>query len=92
MSELHEETFPVVVVVEHHGISFLAVASSTSCFLEVCFEAGGTVFVYHQSHVGFVDAHAEGVGGHHGSDVASLPCFLPLVFVHVVESGVIGSG
>ena len=82
----------VAVVIEQHGVRALAVTSRTACLLEIGFDAVRTVDVYHQPYIGFVDAHAEGVGGHHHADPAFLPRLLPFVLYTCVETGVIERG
>ncbi len=42
-----------------------------------------------EAHVGLVDAHSEGVGGHHHAHIAALPLLLSLVAHAVVEAGVV---
>ena len=58
-----------------------AVAAGTSGFLEIGFQGIGRIEVHHQSHIGFVDAHAEGIGGHHHAGAVLLPSFLPRTLV-----------
>ena len=75
-----------------HGERLLAVASASPGFLIVFFERWGQVVVHHQAHIGFVNAHAEGVGGYHDSHFATLPSVLAHLFVLGVEAGVVGFG
>ena len=82
----------VAAVVEHCAERRFSVASCASRFLEIGLERVGAVDVYHHAHVGFVDAHAEGVGGHHHAHLVVLPVALSLVFGGAVESGVIEGG
>ena len=85
--------FPfVVVVVEHHGVGLFAVAPGAPGLLEVGFYGVGAVDVNDQPDVGFVDAHSEGVGGHHHACAAVVPLALPLVPDDVFQSGVVGKG
>ena len=43
--------------------TWLAVPTCPTCFLVITLEVGGEVEVEDKTDVGFVDAHAEGVGG-----------------------------
>ena len=78
----------VRVVVEQHGVGFLSVAPGASCLLEVGFDAAGAVDVDDQSHVGLVDAHAEGVGSHDDALAGVGPLFLVRVLCGIIHSGV----
>ena len=82
----------VCIVVEQYGIGFPAVAPSTSCFLEVGLDAVRTVDVDHEAHIGFVDAHAEGISGHHHAYFVLLPPSLALILDGTVESCVVEGG
>ena len=44
---------------QEDGLGRCAVASGSSGFLEIGFQGIGRIEVYHESHIGFVDAHAE---------------------------------
>ena len=46
----------------------------------------------HEPHVRFVDAHAEGVGGHHHARLAREPLLLPQRPLGVSQSAVVGGG
>ena len=61
---------------EEHRFGRRTVAAGTSRLLEIGFQGIGRIKVYHQSHIGFVDAHAEGIGGHHHAGAVLLPSFL----------------
>ena len=54
----------VLVAVEGHTLAFAAVTSRTSRLLVVALQALRDVVVDHETHIGLVDAHAEGDGGH----------------------------
>ena len=65
----------------------LSVASCPARFLEVCLYGAWGVGVNDEAHVGLVDAHAEGVGGHDDAFLVSLPVGLMSVFHGDVKSG-----
>ena len=48
--------------------------------------------MYHYAHVGFVDTHSEGVGGHHDAHLVLLPVILSALLDLEIQSGVIGCG
>ena len=60
-------------VVDEDGIGKFTVSSGTSRFLEVGFYAVRYVKVENQSDIGFVDSHAEGIGGDHDAGSVFLP-------------------
>ena len=82
----------VTFIIEQHGISFLAVASGASCFLEIGLDAVRTVDVDDQTHIGLVDAHAESICCHHHTDLVLLPGILSLILDSSVETGMIEGG
>ena len=45
-----------------------------------------------QTHVGLVDAHAKGVGGHHDAEVVIVPVALPLVFGGMLQPRMVVGG
>ena len=47
--------------------------------------------MHHEAHVGFIDAHAEGDGGHHHLQIVTLERFLHLRAAIVVQPGVVGA-
>ena len=63
----------VLLVAEQHGVGMATITASASCLLEISLEGVGNIVVNHDSHIGFVDAHAEGVGRHHDAAVAFGP-------------------
>ena len=82
----------VTVVIEQHRVRAFAVTSCTACLLEIGLDAVWAVDMDNQPYIGFVDAHTEGVGGHHHADPAFLPSLLPFIFHTRVETGVIERG
>ena len=60
----------VLLGVEQHAPGRLLVPSGPARFLQVVLQRPGNVGVNHQPDVGLVDAHAEGVGGDDGPQVA----------------------
>ena len=82
----------VALAEEQHGEGLLSVASGTSCLLEVSLGRVGHIHMDHDAHVGFVDAHAEGIGGHHHPMLVLYPALLSLVLHVVVQSGMIEGG
>ena len=79
----------VLIVIERDAVALAAVATGTPRFLIVTFEALGNVVVDDEAHVGLVDAHAEGDGGH--DDVNLFHQELVLVFLAglAVQSGMV---
>jgi len=55
----------VVQAVGHPRVGGLAVAPGAAGFLVIAFDVFGHVQVRHKAHIGLVDAHAKGNGGHH---------------------------
>ena len=55
----------VLQPVSHPGVCRQAVTAGATGLLVVGFQRLGQVHVGHEAHVGLVDAHAEGNGGHH---------------------------
>ena len=82
----------VGLIIEQYGIGLGTVASGTASFLEVGFDAVGTVDMHYQSYIGLVDTHTEGIGGYHHAHLVGLPCLLPLVFHSRVKAGMIECG
>ena len=78
----------VVLGVEQHAAGILTVASGAAGLLQVVLQGAGDVGVNDQPHVGFVDAHAEGVGGDDGPDVAPYEALLHVLFGFRRQSGV----
>ena len=55
----------IVQAIQHEGVGGLAIASGAAQFLVIFLHIAGQVGVKDVAHVGFVDAHAKGDGGHH---------------------------
>ena len=88
LPDAHEHGAAVSFVVEQHGIGPLAVAPGAARLLVVGFDRVRHLVVHHQADVRFVDAHAEGVGGHHDAHLALRPCALADVLVDGRQAGV----
>ena len=50
--------------VEQHATRRIPVAAGAARLLQVVFQRSRDIGVNHQPHIGLVDAHAEGIGGH----------------------------
>ena len=74
------------------GVGRLAVATRSSCLLEVSLHAVGHVGVQNEAHIGLVDAHAERVGCHHDAYLVAPPTLLSLVLLYAVQSRMIVGG
>ena len=74
---------------EEHGVGLLPVAARAPRLLEVGLGRFGGFDVYHKAHVGLVDAHAKGVGGHHHSRLALVPALLAELLVDAGEACVV---
>nr|GEU28580.1 hypothetical protein [Tanacetum cinerariifolium] len=61
----------VGVVVQQRAFGVLAVAARAARLLVVRLEVGRNLQVDHEARVGLVDAHAEGIGGHHHAALAA---------------------
>ena len=55
----------IAIAEQQHTIRLTAVTARPAGFLIVCLNALGHVVVDNIAHIGFVDTHAEGVGGNH---------------------------
>ena len=82
----------VVVAVEHQAVALQAVAAATAGFLVVALDGLGRVVVNHEAHVGLVDAHAEGDGGHNHVALLVEERVLVVDAGVLVEAGVVGAG
>ena len=82
----------VVVAVEHQAVAFQAVAAAAAGFLVVALDGLGRVVVNHEAHVGLVDAHAEGDGGHNHVALLVQERVLVVDAHLLVEAGVVGAG
>ena len=84
--------FDVVGGVEQHATRRRPVAPGPTGFLQVVFQRTGNVGMDHQSHVGLVDTHAEGVGGGDDAQFAGDEGFLRVLLGFRRQAGVIGRG
>ena len=78
--------------VEQDAAGGTAVAPRPARLLVVAFQVLGHVVVDHKADVGFVDAHAEGVGGHHDPGLVVNKALLAPAALAVLHSGVIPGG
>ena len=86
------EALPVAVVPKEDGVGRLAVTSGSARFLEIGLGAVREVDMDHEPDVGFVDAHAEGVGANHHADPVRLPVLLPEGAGGGADAGVVERG
>lgn len=89
---MEQEARLVVVVVQEPGLGGLAVATGTSGLLVVLLDGGGQVEVNHGAHVGLVNAHTEGVGGHDDGRISGHPGVLLLLLDFRTQAGVVVVG
>ncbi|MNK83643.1 hypothetical protein D3C87_1034630 [compost metagenome] len=91
---LDEELLKIAVGGTEHedAVRRFAVSPSTARFLVIGLDGAGQVVMQHQAHVRLVDAHAEGVGGHHDPGPARHERVLRPVSRGVIHAGVVGSG
>ena len=82
----------VAQAVAEPGLGRVAVAAGAAGFLVIAFQRLGQVQVRHEAHVGFVDAHAEGDGGHHHHAFLAQEAALVFRADAGVEAGVVGQG
>ena len=82
----------VLVAVVGYAQALLSVASGAPGLLVVALYALGDVVVDHEAHVGLVDAHSEGYGGHYHVDLLHQELVLVLGPGLRVESGMVGQG
>ena len=89
---LHEflELVQVFVGVEGYADALASIPACASGLLVVSLQALGYVVVEDESHVGLVDAHAEGYGGHDDIDALHEEVVLGLRARGAVEAGMIG--
>ena len=74
---------------EEDTVRRFAVPACPSRLLVVGLQALGHVIMYHKADVGFVDAHAEGIGGHHDGAAVELKVVLIGLAFRLGESGVV---
>ena len=77
----------LLTIAKEYGMRRLAVATCSSCFLIILFQGVWRIQMYHQSDIGIVYAHTEGVGGYHDAYSSLLPVTLAEVFLEVRQSG-----
>ena len=82
----------VLQAVEHPGVGGLAIAAGAAGFLVVALDVLGAVQVGHKTHIGFVDAHAKGHGGHHDDAFFAQEAVLVRLTHRAIEAGVVGQG
>ena len=70
----------------------MSVASGTTSLLEIGLDGIRAVVVDDQTDIRFVDAHTEGVGGHHDTHAVVLPVALSTVLVGMFEPCMIEGG
>ena len=76
--------------VGHPGVGRQAVAAGAAGFLVVALDVFRQVQVRDETHVGFVDAHAEGDGGHHHQAFFAQKTVLVAAAHVAVQAGVVG--
>jgi hypothetical protein len=76
--------------VGHPGVGRLAVAAGAAGLLVVALDVLGQVEVGDEAHVGLVDAHAEGDGGHHHHALLAQEAVLVAAARVGVQAGVVG--
>ena len=59
-----------------HSIGALAITPRTACLLEVFLQRGGHGEMQHQTHVGLINPHTEGIGRDHDAHLAPHPARL----------------
>jgi hypothetical protein len=82
----------VLVAVEGDAFAFAAIAPAATGFLVVALQALGDVVVDHEAHIGLVDAHAEGDGGHDHVHVLHQEAVLVAGALRGVHAGMVGQG
>ena len=78
-------------IVQQDGFGRQAVRSGAAGLLIIGFDIARDIEMHHEAHVGFIDAHAEGDGGHHHLQIVTLERFLHLRAAIVVQPGVVGA-
>ena len=78
--------------IDHPGGGRLAVTPGTARLLIIGFETLGQVQMHDEAHIGLVDAHAEGDGGHHDHTVLPQEALLIALAHFGTQPGVIGHG
>ena len=86
------ELAQVVLIIQQHGHRGKAVAPAAPRLLKVGLQRVGEVQMGDETHVGLVNTHTEGVGGHHHADAARHPVVLPLVAHFGIHAGMVAFG
>ena len=81
----------IVTVPQQVAAGRIAIAASAARLLVVCLDTLGHVVVNHVAHVGFVDAHAKGVGGNHHLNVVVDKGALALAAGVVAHAGMVAA-
>ena len=77
---------------QQDALGLFAVAAGAAGFLVVVFQVFGHIIMQHETHIGFVDAHAEGVGGHHDPAAVVDEILLVLLPFAGFQPGVVAGG
>ena len=64
--------------VKQHSLAFFAIATGSPRFLIIALHVLGQIQVHHKPHIGLVDSHPKGNGGHDDLDVVIFESALPL--------------
>ena len=78
--------------IEDYSIRFVSVASCTSCFLEISFGRVWQIEVDYDTYIGFVDTHAESIGGNHYTAFSCLPAMLTYILGGIIQTGMVEVG
>ena len=76
--------------IERHTEAFTTVTAGTPGLLIIAFERLGHVIVNHKPHIGLVDAHAKGYGGHNHVDLFKQKRILVGTAGSRIHAGMIG--
>ena len=82
----------ILPAVQQNAVGGRTVAPGAPGLLIVAFQILGHIVVDHIAHIGFVDAHAEGVGGHHDLYPVKQKILLVLLALGLLQPGVIAPG
>ncbi len=84
--------YHVLQAITHPGVGGFTVAPGAPGFLVVAFDVFGHVQVRHKAHIGLVNAHAKGYGGHHHNAFAAQKLVLVGLPDPAVQARVVGQG
>ena len=87
-----EQQAHVLAAVKHGAGSGLVVAARPARFLIITFYILGQIAMQHKTHVGLVNAHAKGDGGHDHRAAVLAEGLLGLGPLNISQTGVIGQG